>query len=228
MELLFKGFKAIDDYEKCIGFLNGHVNVLKDYGITNITTNNHEWMKNPNIYCVVAIDKENCEIVGGIRIQISEEGTLLPVEAAVGYMDNEIYKIVERFRNDGGVAELCALWNAKRVAGKGISTLLTRASIAACIQLDFKTLMGICAEYTLNMFYRVGFRVNPNLGNNGKFPYPNENYIAQVLGILNAKTLDTSHPYDKERMLSLRSDLTQTYVENEGKCDVKVEYSLIF
>lgn len=228
MKVKFVGYRAIDSIENCQRFKNGHEKVLSDYGITNITTNTFEWMKDPNVYVVMAISEEDNEVVGGIRIHISSESTTLPVESAVGHMDPNIYNIVKNFRENGGVAELCALWNAKRVAGKGVSTLLTRASIAATVQLSFQTLMGICADYTMDMFNKVGFRVNPKLGNSGEFKYPNENYIARVLGIMNAITLDTAHPYDKERMISLRENLEQSCEENERKGIIEADYNLNF
>jgi hypothetical protein len=228
MKIKFIGYRAIESIENCHRFKEGHEKVLLDYGITNITTNTFEWMKDPNVYVVMAISTDNDEVVGGIRIHISGENTSLPVESAVGHMDPNIYNIVKHFRQHGGVAELCALWNAKKVAGKGVSTLLTRASIAATIQLNFQTLMGICADYTMDMFNRVGFRVNPELGNSGEFKYPNENYIARVLGIMNAITLETAHPYDKERMISLRENLIQLCNENERKGQIEADYNLIF
>lgn len=224
--LRFRAFRAIDDLDACKKYREGHIKVLMDYGITNITSNTDVWMFNPNIYCVVAEDIETGELYGGIRIQISDENNLLPVETAIGKMDPNIYQIVKEYRLNGGAGELCALWNAKKVAGIGISILLTRAAISITNQLAFKTLMGICAEYTLAMFRRVGFVVNQNLGTNGEFPYPNENYIARVLGIMNAETLETAQDYDKERMKSLRDNRTQSFTENEGKGDVEIHYDL--
>lgn len=131
MELEFNAFRAVEDYETCVLFKEGHQNVLRDYGITNITTNNDSWMYNPNIYCIVAQTSVDKKVLGGIRIQISDENNLLPVEAAIGKMDGRIYDLVKDFRNKGGVGELCALWNAKVIAGMGISILLTRAGISA-------------------------------------------------------------------------------------------------
>ncbi len=225
MKLIFNAFRAIDNIRKCEFFRDGHVAVLKDYGITNITTNNDEWMQNPFMYCVVA--ELNNEIVGGIRIQISDNQHLLPVEAAISKMDSGIHQIVEKYRADGGVGELCALWNAKTVAGIGISVLLTRAGISIINQLNFKTLMGICANYTLKMFQNAGFTEDRSLGNNGEFPYPNAEYIAWVLGIMNAETLDTANPFDKERMESLRTNPTQTFIEEGTKQKIEIQYNLL-
>jgi hypothetical protein len=226
--IIFRAFRAIDELDSCKRFLEGHVRVLKDYGITNITTNNDEWMTNPNMYCIVALSADKTETLGGIRIQISDEDNLLPVEKAIGKMDTRIHNIVTEFRKDGGVGELCALWNSKEVAGVGISILLTRAGISVTNQLKIKTLVGICADYTLKMFQQVGFVVDYSLGINGEFPYPNPTYKARVLGIMNASSLETAADYDKERMKSIRENPTQTFLERGTKKEIEIEYKLLF
>ena len=99
-------------------------------------------MLNPNMYCIIALSEDQSEIYGGIRIQISDEQNMLPVEKAIGKMDARIYSLVEKFRNDGGVGELCALWNAKVIAGLGISILLTRAGISVTNQHEYKNTGG--------------------------------------------------------------------------------------
>lgn len=221
----FRAFHAVTDIEICKKFLEGHVKVLQDYGITNITTNNNEWMTWDSVWGIVA-EKPDGTVVGGIRIQKADGIHLLPVEKAIGKMDPNIFKIVERYV-DEGVGELCALWNAKEVAGMGLSLLLTRAGISIVNQVGCKTLMGICADYTMKMFKQVGFVVDGTLGNNGEFVYPNENYIARVLGILNAKDISTAEEYDRERMLNLRSNPRQRYFESgPGGIAHEIEYYL--
>jgi len=225
--LIFRAFRAINDFDACLNFKEGHNSVLKDYGITNITTNNDVWMQNPNMYCIVALSADGNDTLGGIRIQISDEDNPLPVENAIGKMDKRIYDIVKKFRDDGGVGELCALWNAKKVAGVGISVLLTRAGISLANQLHITTLVGICADYTLKMFQKVGFVVDYSLGINGGFAYPNDTYTARVLGIMNAATLDTADEFDKLRMKSLRENPVQVYDEEGTKARIKIEYNLL-
>lgn len=221
----FRAFKATHDPETCQNFLKGHVSVLEDYGITNITTNNNQWMNMECVYGVVAETLDG-EMVGGIRIQLADGVHPLPVEKAVGYMDPTLYDLVREYIPEG-VGELCALWNSKKVAGMGISILLTRAGISIANQLTCKTLMGICAGYTLKMFKKVGFVVDNTLGNGGEFVYPNENYIAWVLGILNAKELATAEEYDRERMLSLRNNPIQVFQELSKTGESEVHYNLI-
>lgn len=226
MKLIFRAFKAIENRELCEKYLEGHIQVLVNYGITNITTNNKEWMDWDFVYCVIA-EKEDGTVVGGVRTQIADGTHPLPVEKAIGRMDAKIHDIVQHYR-PGGVGELCALWNAKEVAGMGLSIILVRAGIAMLNQVNCNTLMGICADYTLKMFRKVGFVVDNSLGNNGEFVYPNENYVARVLGILNAKDLSTAEEYDRLRMLDLRQNPVQTCIE-KGPNDVtmEIEYVLL-
>ncbi len=221
----FRAFKAISNHDICQKYIEGHVKVLKDYGVTNITTNSADWVNWDCIYGIVA-EKEDGTIVGGIRIQIADGIHQLPIEKAIGKMDPTIHTIVNEYLS-GGVGELCALWNAKEVAGLGLSLLLTRAGISMVNQVNCNILLGICAEYTLKMFTKVGFVVDNSFGNKGEFPYPNENYITRVLGILNAKNLSTAEEYDRLRMLDLRKDPMQRFTETgPGGIALEVEYLL--
>ena len=220
-------FRAIDQIDLCEKYIEGHVKVLTDYGITNITSNNNLWVHNSNMYCVVLMDSNTNELLGGIRVQVSDEISPLPVETAIGKMDNKIHSIVKSFRLDGGVGELCGLWNSKKIAGYGTSIVLIRAGISITEQLKIKTLIGICAQYSLKMFQNVGFVIDKDLGNMGDFPYPNETYIANVVGILNSNTLSTSNPFDKSRMISIRNEPRQTCIETGPKGDININYNLI-
>jgi hypothetical protein len=222
-----RAFKAIDEPETCQKYVAGHTVVLKDYGVSNVTSRTPVWINNPHVVVVVAENVETLNIVGGIRVQIADGELPLPIETAIGHMDTKVLDIVSYYRENGGVGELCGLWNSKEVAGHGISMILTRASIAIINQLRFRTLMGICADYTLPMFTQVGFVVDRSMGENGEFAYPNPNYITRVLGILNAETLETAYPYDKERMLTLREDFMQTRMEEGPKGEYQVQYQLV-
>lgn len=226
MHLKFKAFRAVNDPGTCIKFKEEHRNVLRDYGISNITTNTDGWMYDPNVYCLVAESYDDGRVLGGVRIQVSAEGSLLPLELAVGKMDEKVHSIVKNFRDNGGVGELCALWNAKAVAGMGVSVLMVRAIVAASAQLPISALMCICADYTLQMFMNAGFVIDDSLGMNGEFAYPNANYTARVLGIMNPRVLDSANAYDKTRMQALRENPEQTITEKGAAAQIKVNYSL--
>jgi hypothetical protein len=226
MKLKFRAFKASENLELCEKFLLGHKQVLVNYGITNITTNNEDWMRWDSVYCVIA-EKEDGTIVAGIRTHIADGINPLPVEKAIGKIDPKIHDIIKLYYQ-AGVGELCALWNAKEVAGMGLSIMLVRAGISIANQIKCNTLMGIGADYTLKMFNKVGFVVNTKLGNKGEFIYPNENYIARVLGILNANNLSTAEKFDREKMLDLRKNPNQKCNEIGPKgINIEIEYLLL-
>lgn len=219
-------FRAINEPEKCEIYSKGHMQVLVDYNVIKITSYNKSWMKNPSAYVLIAENETTGEMIGGIRVEVAKGPFPLPIETAIGSMDSRVYDLVEKYAINGGVGELCGLWNSKTVKGVGISFFLTRAAIAIVKQLKFRTMVGICAEYTLKMFTDVGFEINPSLGVNGEFPYPDERYITRSLGILNAETLETANPYDKERILGLRNSYIQTRVEVGSKGEVVINYDL--
>jgi len=221
----FRAFRAINDHQTCVKFREGHVKVLSDYGITNITTNNDDWMYNPMVYAIVAEDELGV-VQGGIRIHVADPDHRLPVEDAIGEMDPKIYTLIREF-SINGTGELCGLWNSKAVAGLGISLLLIRAGISIVNQINLSSLFTICADYTLPMVHRVGFVVEDQLGNKGEFIYPNENYIARVLRRMNAITLDTAQELDRNRILALRERPVQICKEEGSKGILDLNYQLI-
>ncbi len=225
LKLTFRSFTAINDPETCEKYLEEHVQVLKDYGITNITTNNRDWMSLPNVHGIVA-ETEDGKVVGGVRVHIADGVHLLPVESAVGYMDPRVALVINEYAEQG-TGELCGLWNAKSVAGIGISILLVRAGIAIVNQVRLASLFTICADYTLPMVRKVGFIVEDTLGNGGEFVYPNENYIARVLRKMNAETLETAEEFDRNRIFDLRHNPIQQTVETGPKGEIEINYQLV-
>lgn len=226
MKILIRSFQAIKHPEICELFLKGHVQVLTDYGITNITTNNRQWIDAPNVYVVVALNEDRSKIVGGVRVHIADGKEELPLEKAIGRMDQRIHNIINTYI-EKGTGELCGLWNAKEVAGFGISLILVRAGISIVNQINLTSLFTICAEYSLPMVKKVGFTVEESIGRNGEFVYPNENYIARVLRKMNAITLDVTEQYDKERIISLRENPVQVFNETGPRGEVEIDYNLI-
>jgi len=221
-----RAFRAIDERDTCIRFLEGHVKVLADYGITNITTNNASWMENPSIYVVVVQSKETGELLGGVRVHVADGRMPLPLEAAIGRMDPRVFDLIKGYI-DEGTGELCALWNAKKVAGYGFSLLLIRAGISIVTQIKLNSLFTICADYTMGMVKQVGFVVEDSLGDGGGFVYPNENYVARVLRKMNALSLETAEKWDRERILHLRYNPVQFAVEKGPKGELNIDYKLL-
>jgi hypothetical protein len=223
LKILFRSFQAINNPKVCELFLEGHVKVLTDYGITNITTNNKAWMEMPSVYVIVAMDENRTKVLGGIRVHVADGNQPLPLESAIGKMDPRVYDIIAEYI-DEGTGELCGLWNSKEVAGLGVSLLLIRAGISIVNQIKLNSLFTICADYTMPMVKRVGFIVEDSIGKKGDFVYPNENYIARVLRKMNAITLEAADEHDKNRILDLRSKPIQIFNEVG---EITIDYNLI-
>jgi len=219
-------FRAIDEPELCEKYLEGHIRVLTDYGITNVSTNNSKWINHPYIYCAVAQDMDDKNFVGGVRIQISDGIHPLPVESAIGGLDETIYDKVKEYALKGGISESCGLWTAKSVKGIGIARYLMRASIASSDQLGFNKMLGICGWHTMKLFNQIGFLVDKSLGENGDFPYPTDEHIANVIGILDAVTLKNATKSEQKIMLDIRNIQTLSRNETSEKFNIEVSYSI--
>ena len=79
-------------------------------------------------------------------------------------MDKGIYNRVKNYAHEGGIGELNGLWVSNKLKGRGMGPFLVRAAIAASNQLNFKTMIGICGENTLQMFKNVGFQIDDKIG----------------------------------------------------------------
>jgi hypothetical protein len=225
VNIKIKVYRAVDEPELCKQYLAGHRAVLEVYGISKITSNNDNWICNPEVYVITAESIIDQELLCGIRV-IKVGGTqALPVESAIGQLDPKIYELVKS-NAETGAGELCGLWNSRKVAGKGLSFLLTRMGISILNQLGINTMFGICAELTLPMFKGVGFEVEESLGNKGTFYYPREDLLAFALIIKNTHTLEKADSSEREKIFNLREILHQKIIERGPKGELYIEYDL--
>src|SRR5690606_13130144 len=195
-----------DEEETCYEFANGHKKVLEGFNLGNITTNNVSWAYNPNVYVIMAHERDTRDLLGGIRVQIADGIHPLPVEDAVSDFDPGIHDMVNHYALSGGTSELCGLWNSRHKApNMGVTINLVVAGMALCSQLPITSIFTIVASYTLKIARQMGYRIETSLGNNGEFIYPNSNYVARVLS-MNPRTLENTFGLYKEKILSLREN----------------------
>ena len=114
-----RALQAVAEPETCEEYVKGHRRVLEDYGVTNVTSGIPAWLGNPNVFMVVAEDAATNMLYGGIRVQIADGILPLPIETAIGFMDPKVLDTINYYHMNGGVGELCGLWNSKAVAGQG-------------------------------------------------------------------------------------------------------------
>ena len=219
-------YKAVDEIDTSLRFVEGHRKMLEAYGVAKVTSASEAWIDDPDTYVIIAESCDDQRILGGTRIQVRTPSMKLPMEDAIAKVDKNIYSYVDRI-GDYNVAEFCGLFNSKEVAGYGIGSMfLGRVAIAIASQIGVKYLMGLCSPATLRNSARVGFEILRDLGINGKFYYPKEGLIATSLIINDLDNLPNADPHERERIFDLRRNPTQQTMEKGPKGELEIVYEI--
>jgi len=223
----FRAFRAIDEPDTCARFIEGHRKVLEIFGITMVTSNKSLWVEHENTYVIFVESKEDGRPLAGARVQIADGKLPLPIEDAVGKVDQKIYDVVKQY-GVNHTAELCGLWNSREVAGYGIgSFMLTRAAIILCrATLKVKTLFALCAPATVKMGSKNGFVIEKSLGNDGFFNYPKLDLIATAMIIKDVNDIPTATADNRQFIEEFVAQPVQNRVEKGPKGEIDVAYDL--
>ena len=222
-----RAFWAPDDTKTGERFAEGHAQVLRDFGVTNVLTNSADWIMDPYVYIAVVEDLEKEEVIGGARLHISHESNELPMETAIARVDEKVYDVVKHYRDHGGTGELCGLWNAKRVSGMGFGTVhLVRAILAIIDQVQLGSALAFVAKHTVKSSQRVGYEVVKELGNEGQFNYPKLQMIATAVVLKDPMRLSKARPVERQRILNLRENPVQTRQERWPKGQFELSYDI--
>lgn len=223
----FKAFRAIDEPERCQKFVQGHSDVLKQYGVTKVTSSNNDWVNNPFVYVVTVENEETSEVVSGLRIHIAHPDFPLPMEQAVSQVDHNIFQLVKDYSKEG-TGEVSGLWNSKSISGYGIgAVLLIRAGIAIATQLKLGSLLALVAEYTLKPSLQKGFEIETGVGNSGTFFYPKLDLVATSIVMKDPEKLPLADASERERIFELREKVQYKKIEEGPKGKFEVDYDLL-
>ena len=205
-DIRIRAFRATDDPDTCLKFIEGHRRVLSIYGIENISTNTDDWMYNSAIFVVVVESLDREKLYGGARVQAANGINPLPIEEATGEMDNKVYDTV-KYYSQFGTGELSGLWNSKEVAGLGIGSFFpSRTSVAIAEQIGLTTMFSLCAPSTVRFNQWIGSKVLTTVGNNGTFYYPKLDLLATACFLEDVKELSNAHVRERDKMFYLRQN----------------------
>ncbi len=228
-DIRIRAFRATEDPEACLKFIEGHRRVLTIYGIENITTNTDDWMYNPAIFVIVVESLDRKRLFGGARLQAANGITQLPIEEATTEMDFKIHDVVKQYAQLG-TGELSGLWNSKEVAGLGIGSLFpTRCGVVIAEQVGLASIISLSSPTTVRFNKWLGSELLTEVGNNGTFYYPKIDLLASACILKDAVTLSNTHPREREKMLFLRNNL-ESYVRERSPFKniyVNVHYELV-
>ncbi len=227
-EVRIRAFRAVNDSETCLKFIEGHQKVLENHGIYNVTSSAYEWMHSPSVFVIVVEALDKSKLFGGARIHAADGKTLLPIEKATGEMDPRVYNYI-KFYAENATGELCGLWNSIEVAGLGIGSYFpSRAAIVLLEQLGFDSLFSLCSPATLRFNQWIGSKPFVRIGNQGTFYYPKIDLLATAVFLEDPYTLSNAHPREREKMLWLRQNLNCINIEKSPfkNLNIRVHYEL--
>ncbi len=224
MDFKLRAFRAIDDYTSSQQFYEGHLKVLTDYGISNLNTSEPEWMRDENVYVVVAEDSAG-ETVGGLRVHKYVGQKSIPLIDALEELDPGIVTAFQRSL-PLGTAEVCGLWNSRKIFGRGISPLLCISSVVLVKQMGLRDFFCFSAPYTEKMIKTNGCIDFEEVGDNARFLYPTEKFISIVLYNPDVNALQHADEYNKNRINALFSNPYQTFTEESKRGEMTVLYDL--
>lgn len=221
-----RAYKAPDDVETSMRYIEGHRNVLEAYGVKQVTSANHDWLYDTNTYVIIVESEDGEKIFGGGRIQLRSQQLKLPMEGAIAKIDSKIHDYMDNLGNYR-LAEFCGLFNSKEVAGYGIGSIfLGRIGVAISEQFGVENLLALCSPPTLRQCLRIGFGIIRDLGVNGTFYYPKEGLIATAIIVKDLINLPDANPEERERILDLRGNPVQYAVEKGPKGEIAISYEL--
>ena len=228
-------FRAIDRPQECQQFAQGHADVLTSYGITKLTSLDHAWMDDPNIYVIAVRDGSSDEMVGGGRFHLTDSHTrtALPLESAIAPLNPDISLFIDQYIENTGkkVSEVCAIWNARKVSGKGLSTLTCRVCVARsglvlASQLGIGTSLVFSAPWTRDLFQSLGYKVEERMGNKGTFPYPKPDLLATLMVVQDINILPHADKITREEIRDLRQKPIQEKSEISNQGQLRIAYNL--
>jgi len=225
LSLTINSFRAINHPDLCENFSTGHGNVLKDFGVTKVTSAEKVWHDNPNSY-VISVQMDNQEeFVAGARVDVYGGSYPLPIEDAIGVIDKSIYPLVQSYA-DAKTGEVCGLWTSKQCAGNGIAFMMIKSSVVLAKLLNLGSVFALCSPFTVSMFSKLGFEVVKSLGKDGTFYYPKLDLIATAMILKDLGQLTNIPEDNRDIILNLINHPTQQSIENGTKGQIKIDYNL--
>ena len=208
-----RAFKAMDDPKACEKYIEGHLRILRLFGLSMITSADPEWLADPDTYVIIVESGDGNKLYGGGRIQVASGKLSLPIETAIGDKEPSIRRIIEAYA-ENGTGEICGLWNSREMAVNGIGSLhLGRAIVAVAGQLSLNSLFALCAPATVRNCNLVGYETARFIGDNGRLYYPKDYLLATAMVINDLQNLPAASPGERRFIQELRNKPVQRKLE---------------
>lgn len=224
-KIVIKAFRATDDRERSLQYAKEQTKVLEDIGVFNVIQPDLSWCSDPDVIVLVA-EHETLGMVAGIRVHKASARRDLPMQRCMGELDSSApYLLTSLIKQ--GTAEIAGLWNAHRMAGRGIPKLLMEAAVSVATQIGVRTLVTFIAEYVAPYAASSGFVMMDSLENGGVFVYPIPGIRTHAMLLPDVLTMCHAPSEDRKRIVSLRLRPYQKREESPKGKALEVEYQLM-
>lgn len=218
-------FRAINDPERCMKFIEGHRQVLESIGVKKVTSANDSWVNNPDVIVVIVESDEDGLIYGGARIHKANADYPLPMVEAIEELDSSIKNVIEK-DIDAGTGEICGMWNSRKITGMGIGAIfMSKACLALTPKLNLTSLYALFAPVTVKLGLEMGYEILTQVGNNGTFYYPKLDLIATAMKLYDAENLPMTTQEHRDSIFKIRENDTLIIEENYRGRHVKLSYT---
>lgn len=224
-KITIRAFRAVDDKAACTRYIMEFMRVLEDIGVSSSFRPDVSWCADPDSIVFVAEHPVH-GMVGGIRLQRANGRSPLPMEASLDSLAPELPRVLACYQQ-GGNAELGALWNAHRFAGRGIPYLLISAAVATANQLALGSMCCLVAEYVAPYCRMNGFEPIIEVGDQGRFTFPIPSISSYAMVIPSVDLILNAEDEERRRVLSLRLRPDQVRIEQPKREPLEVTYALL-
>lgn len=173
-------FRAMDNPVMSKRFAEGHAAVLKNHGITKVTSMGNEWINDPNVYVMLITSLAGDKVYGGARIHCWADDHELPCQKVFRKHDDRTDEVFEALAAHG-LGEFCALWTSVEISGLGLSAKdLVKVGWSLCGKLKLKNIVALLSPVTKRWMKELGLEHFTELAGNGEIPYPTDRFIATL------------------------------------------------
>jgi hypothetical protein len=176
---LIRIFRGPSSPELVSTYTRGQQEAIGNYGIASVNSCNARWQHNPHAYAIVVESIANQEILGGVRLHLSDPAHPLPMESTLQRLHPPSHQRLQA-RKDQQIAEICGIWKKPRFQEHRLSRFLTRSAIMQAQQLGVKQLFGFAGQHSIGLLEEEGFGYDPYFPVDLNLPYPDERYRSKV------------------------------------------------
>jgi hypothetical protein len=129
--------------------------------------------------------------------------------------------------NNGGILEIAGLWNSRLVAGLGLgSEHIIRTSIAVSAFLNSNLVFTFCSPFVSRFADEFGFLPYKNLGNDGKFPFPDERWMSTINYLEDKLNLPNAKDEERRKISEIRENRIFMKEYHDRGRNLKIHYQL--